>query len=105
MPRVSETPLRDVEIALGKYRTALGSSHMLPDALCHRYRAASEFVRWLDGADPMGVLNNFRRHHHRAGNHSRALSQGASNPPVPDFSIWSIPLGYCPTNPSLYKSL
>ena len=49
MPRVSETTLRDIEIALGKYRAALEASHLSPDALRYRYRAAHEFVIWLGG--------------------------------------------------------
>lgn len=52
MQRVSETSLRDVEIALGVYRAALEASHLPPDALRCRYRAAREFVRWLAGGSP-----------------------------------------------------
>ena len=52
MPKVSETSLRDIEIALGKYRAALEASQMPPDARRRRYRSASEFVKWLAGGSP-----------------------------------------------------
>ena len=52
MPRVSASSLRDIEIALGKYRAALESSHLSADARRSRSQGAIAFVRWLAG-DPL----------------------------------------------------
>lgn len=54
MPEISEASLRDIELALGRYRVAVERSSLEPAAREALYRHARMFVEWLRGDSTPG---------------------------------------------------
>lgn len=47
MPKISETALREVQFALGKYRAELDGSDLALNTESSHYQGAKRFERWL----------------------------------------------------------
>ena len=54
MPEISEAALRDIELALGRYRVAVEQSSLEPGSKEALYRHARTFVGWLRGDNTFG---------------------------------------------------
>ena len=63
MPKISESALREVQIALGKFRTELEGSDLSLNTKTSHYRGSKTFERWL--ADNYSVGEGLERRRNR----------------------------------------